>query len=743
MKRNVLVKQHDATDCGAACLSMVCFRYGKELSITKLRDILGTDIKGTTLAGLEKACNQLGFLSKAIRVDKESFKSKFTLPAIAHLITEEGLSHFVVLRKIKKDNVWYSDPAKGNKKASIEDFFQNFDGVMLLLAPNEYFFTSKEKHKGVYSRYSKLLLAQKKLFIYAIITSFILTGLGIISSLFNKFLMDEILPYSLKKELLIYILVFGLVALTQTGIGFIRTHMLLYLSQKIDIPLVLGYFKHVFSLPMKFFSTRKTGDILTRFSDSFTIKNVLSGIYLTIIIDVVMAIASAIILYVMNAKLFVVIVALTLISAALIYIFKRPYKKINIEQMEQSSRLNSTIIESLKGIETIKGNANEERIMEKIERDYIKSVRIGFKEGFLSNIQGSISSIVSTGGNLVLMYIGAFQVINGNITLGTLLAFTSLSGFFMEPIGRLIGLQLQIQEAGISMKRISEILDVEEEQENDDEGINIENIKGDIVFDNVTFRYGYCSPVLKNISLTIPKGKKVALVGGSGSGKTTLSKLLLRFFDAEEGTITIDGTEINSFNIQSLRRSIGYVPQNIELFSGSIIDNLRVGNPYAKQDDIENICKITGCDEFINKMPARYQSFLEEAGGGLSGGERQRLALARALIKNTDFLIFDEATSNLDFFSESKIYNTIFNTLNDKTMLIIAHRLSTIRDCDIIYVLDDGKIVEGGTHDELLSNNKIYTKLWESQVGTSKPKNQIEEEIEIVEENDEDTYTYN
>lgn len=743
-KKRIMVKQHDATDCGAACLSMVCFNYGKELSITKLRDILGTDIKGTTLAGLERACSQLCFLSKSLRVDKESFKSKFSLPAIAHLITEEGLSHFVVVRKIKKDKVWFSDPAKGNKKSSINDFFKSFDGVLLLLVPNEEFFKSKEKRKSVYSRYSKLLLAQKKLFVYAIITSFILTGLGIVSSLFNKFLMDEILPYSLKKELLIYIIAFGLIALTQTGVGFIRSHMLLYLSQKIDIPLVLGYFKHVFKLPMKFFSTRKTGDILTRFSDSFTIKNVLSGIYLTIIIDVVMAIASAIILYMMNAQLFAVIIVLTLISAALIYIFKRPYKKINLEQMEQSARLNSSIIESLKGIETIKGNANEERTMEKIEHDYIKSVRIVFKEGFLSNIQGSISSIISTGGNLVLMYIGAMQVMNGNITLGTLLAFTSLSGFFMDPIGRLIGLQLQIQEAGISMKRISEILDVEEEQENTDDGVSVEKLEGDIVFNNVTFRYGYRSPVLKNISMTIPKGKKVALVGGSGSGKTTISKLLLRFFDAEDGTITVNETEINSFNIQSLRRSIGYVPQNIELFSGSIIDNLRVGNPYAKQEDIENICKITGCDEFINKMPARYQSFLEEAGGGLSGGEKQRLALARALLKKSDFIILDEATSNLDFISESKIYDAIFNKLNDKTMLIIAHRLSTIRNCDIIYVLDNGKIVETGTHQQLLNNNSIYTNLWESQVGkTTTNKQEDTTKTDVVIEDDEDTYTYN
>ncbi len=277
----------------------------------------------------------------------------------------------------------------------------------------------------------KLILAQKKLFIYAIIASLLLTVFGIISSLFNKFFMDEILPYHLEKELLIYVIAFGLLGLTQAAVGFIRSHMLLYLSQKIDIPLVLGYFNHIFNLPVRFFATRKVGDILTRFSDSFTIKNVLTSIYLTIIIDVVMTVASGVILYVMNKSLFAVIVVITFISAILIYIFKRPYKKINYEQMEQSAQLNSTIIESLRGIEAVKGNANEEQTMEYIEKDYIKNLRVNFHQGFLSNIQGSINGVISTMGNLVLMYIGALQVMEGNITLGTLFAFTSLSGYFM------------------------------------------------------------------------------------------------------------------------------------------------------------------------------------------------------------------------------------------------------------------------------------------------------------------------
>ncbi|MGL5152994.1 MAG: peptidase domain-containing ABC transporter [Clostridium sp.] len=517
-----LVKQHDATDCAAACLATISMYYKKEITITKLRDILGTDIKGTTLKGLEDGANKLGFTTKAIRVDKEAFKTEFTLPCIAHTITKEGLSHFVVIHKIKKEKVIVLNPARGEEKLEIDEFFKEFDGVLLLLVPNEEFKIEKGKTSGMLSKFIGLLLPQKKLFIYSIVASVILTILGIASSFFNKFLMDEILPYNLKNQLNVFIIAFLILGFTQILLGAIRSHMLLYLSQKIDIPLLLGYFKHVYKLPMNFFSTRKVGDILTRFSDAFTIKNILTSVSLSLIMDIFLAVVSAIILYIMNVKLFIVILILTLTSAVLIYAFKEPYKKINIKQMEAGAKLNSHIIESLKGIETIKVMAAEEKSIEKLENQYIENLKIAFNEGVLSNIQGSISGGVSTIGNLVLMYIGARQVMDGSITLGSLMAFTSLSGYFMEPIGRLISLQLSIQEASISLKRLSEIYEVEKEQDEEAIKIDIKEVNGDIKLKDITFRYGSRSPVLKNISLDIPEGKKVALVG-AWYGKSTLA----------------------------------------------------------------------------------------------------------------------------------------------------------------------------------------------------------------------------
>lgn len=472
--------------------------------------------------------------------------------------------------------------------------------------------------------------------------------------------------------------------------------------------------------------------------------------------DIVLATVSASILYVMNQKLFVVILVLTIVSAALIYIFKGPYKKINLEQMEAGARLNSQIIESLKGIETIKVHAAEENSIEKLELEYIRNLKIAFKEGVLSNIQGSISGAVSSVGNLILMYIGAMMIMKGDITLGSLMAFSTLSGYFMDPIGRLIGLQLSIQEASISLKRISEIYEVEKEQdETEVEKIKLEKIDGDIELNNITFRYGSRSPVLNDVSIKIPKGKKVALVGESGSGKTTISKLLLKYYTPEEGKINVNDYNIEELDLYNLRENIAYVPQNVELFSGSIKENITLGKTNASYEEIKSACENAGCREFIEKLPGKYGTFLEEAGGGLSGGEKQRIALARALIKKPSFLILDEATSNLDFISEAKIFDTLFKKGRNITMLMIAHRLSTIRSCDIIYVMDKGKIVEEGNHESLLKKKGYYYKLYVSQVGSLEErdnlfindstyeineKNAISHE-EIIEEGEE--YEYN
>lgn len=585
-------------------------------------------------------------------------------------------------------------------------------------------------------------IPQKKLFIFAILASLMMTIFGIISLLFNKIIMDEVLPNGLDKLLVSSLIIFSVIGVTQIFIEFLRSWIMLYLSQRIDIPLMLGYFKHIYSLPMKFFATRKTGDIITRFSDAFTIKDIFTNIALTLIMDVFMAVITGIILFNMNSKLFAIIVLLTLMSILLVLIFKQPYKKINQEQMQQESILNSQIIEGLEAIEMIKGNAIEEREVDCIEREYIRSLRIAFKEGWLSNIQKTVSSIISNIGNLFIMYFGIKQVLKGNISIGSLMAFMTLSGYFMEPVGNLVGLQLDIQEAQISMKRITEILDYDQEEVYAEKELTREcNLKGDIKIENISFRYSNRTPALEDVSFTIERGKKTALVGSSGSGKSTIVKLLLKYYDIEKGKIKISEKDISEVSARYLRENISLVPQNIQLFSKSIYENIAMVKPNASKSDVARALVMADAQSFVKKQPMQAFTHLEEAGQGLSGGERQRLALARAFLKDSNLFILDESTSNLDFVTENTIFDTIYNKLSDKTMLIIAHRLSTIKNCDKIVVLDEGKVIEEGTHDELISIKGKYFELWQLQQGNKEfaKKNSVEETSALVDYN---TITY-
>ena len=775
--RYTYVRQHDTTDCAAACLAMVCLHYKKEITITRLRDMMGTDLKGTNLTGMEKAAQELGFSTAAVRVDRENFLSEFTTPCIAQVITDEGLAHFVTVFKkttIKddgerrrhmvrqeeerkkcadegkkfrcRDYVIIGDPAKELKKISLDEFYKNFTGVLLLMTPTSEFKTGKQKQGSMVKRFLDLLWPQKKLFFYAILSSVILTIIGIASSMYNKILMDEILPYGLKSLLVAVILVFSIVNVTSALISMVRQWVLIYLSIKVDIPLMLGYFGHVFKLPMKFFATRKTGEITTRYSDASTIKSVFTSIALSVVMDIVMACATGVILFRMNATLFSISIFTTLLSILLVFIFKQPFKRINEETMQQSAILNSQMIESLRGIETIKCNANEDTQLENLEKEYIKSLKISLRSSKISTTQGLISSFISTGFSMLTTYVGISQVLKGEMTLGGFMAFSTLSSYFTSPLSNLIGLQMQIQEASISMKRLGEIMDYPSETVGDEDRTDLDKVEGDIEFKDVTFRYGNRAPALDHISFTIPAGKKVALVGSSGSGKSTITKLLLKYYEPEDGEIDLNGVNLAEYTNDSVRRAISYVPQNVELFSKTIYDNIRVSRMDATMDEVKEAAKKADAHDFIRHLPLQYNTYLEEAGNGLSGGEKQRIALARAFLKDSNLYILDESTRNLDFATENLIFNMIYDQLADRSMLIVAHRLSTVRDCDLILVMDHGKIVERGTHDELLAKEGKYYELWNMQQGIyrskkAEPKQSVMQAV-VEEDDDGESITY-
>lgn len=725
-KKYYCVKQHDITDCGAACLATISKQYGFKTSISKIREVAGTDKQGTNAYGIIKAANQLGFTAKGVKGDKEAFFTDFPLPSIAHVIVDGSLLHYVVIHKITKKQVIIADPAEGIVKLTPEEFFgekaeegkppkYQWSGVLILMVPDDTFEKGDET-QGLFQRFFHLLKPQKRLILNIFLASLLITFLGILGSFYFKVLLDDILPAGLIKTL--HVLSIGVILLNlfKVLLGAIRSYLLMYLSQKLDIALLLGYYNHVLELPMNFFGSRKVGEIISRFNDASNVRDAISGATLTVMIDTLMALAGGIILYIQNSRMFLVTIVVMVLYFIIVFSFNKPYRKLNETQMEDNAQLTSYMIESLNGIQTVKAYNAENEVNRKTETKFVKLLKSVFKLSAVGNIQNSLVAFVELTGGIVILWVGAYNVIQGNLSVGQLITFNSLLGYFLDPVKNLINLQPQMQTAVVAGERLGEILDLEPEKtENEDRKLVMESLRGDISFDNITFRYGTRRPVLKDITMNITQGQKVALVGESGSGKTTLARLLLNLYTAEEGEILINDSNIKDINIESLRDKIAYIPQETFLFSGSIMDNLTLGLNDVSTEEVIDASKKASAHEFINELPLRYETRLEENGSNLSGGQRQRLAIARAILKKPDILILDEATSNLDTITERAISDTIAEYSKEITTIVIAHRLSTIKKCDRIFVMEDGKIIEKGSHDELLDMEGKYFELWSKQ----------------------------
>lgn len=537
---------------------------------------------------------------------------------------------------------------------------------------------------------------------------------GIVSSFYYKYIFDEVI--FAKASFSLATLSIGILAVTvvQSVVGTIRSILLSHFSYKTDLQLNFSYLAHIFKLPLSFFETRKSGEILSRLGDLDHIKQTLSGVVLSGVMDLLMLLVSGPILWHISSTLFSISLVTVLIASVVAAIFSKIYRRYYSKVMAENADVQSYLFESLNGVATVKALNAEDLVHDEYEKRKMKAVASSWQVNKYGITQGFISGIINGVSGILVFWLGSSFIINGTLSFGTLITFNALLGYFTGPLFRLVNMQNDIQESLVAAERVGEILELEREQNEDMKYLVPPAVSGHIELNDITFRYGSRLPVYEHLSLEIKPGSWTAIVGPSGCGKTTLVKLLLKFYTPEQGRILLDGTDVRDIDTRYLRSKIGYVPQDIFLFSGTVAENIALHHPETPFDEIMAAAKKAGAHDFIDKLPNRYQTVLGEHGGGLSGGERQRIALARALLGNPGFLILDEATSNLDTMSEMAIHNVIKQLRNEHmSVIIIAHRLTTVMNCDTIFVMENGKLVQQGTHLGLLKEDGLYKKMWE------------------------------
>lgn len=723
-----IVKQHDEKDCGAACLSMIARYYGLKLSIVKCRELIRVDNDGANLFGLIQGAQEIGLSANALEgtfdeLSEELGTNNIAFPFVARIISEEMFEHYVVVYKITSKKVIVGDPAKGKVSYPVELFKEIWTGHIVTFSVTDRF-KKGDTTKGSMKKFINLITSQKKLIALVVVISLFISAVSLIGSMVFEYIVNNVLYagnnnsgstqilsllFSNIDSLCISIII---LYLFQGAVQILRSYLLSIMSKRIDIPLTMNFYKHLIHLPIGFFGTRKSGEILSRFSDTTSIREAISSTVLTLIIDSIMALFFGIYLCYISVPLFLIALTMMICYTTIVYAFKKPIKQINQNTMESNAQMTSYLKESIDGVETIKAFRNEDTVYNKAKNTFEKMLSVFVKGTVTFSIKDALISSVASIGVVVLLWVGNGLCNAGTIALGSMVTFYVVLNYFLSPLQNLIELQPTIQTAIVAAERLNDILEVQAEK--DDISSSTAELTGDIEFDKITFRYGYREAIINNLSTQIASGSKVAIVGESGSGKTTLMKLLMAFYTPESGSIRIGGRNLADFNPNSIRDKISYVSQNVFFFSDTIKSNLIMGNSSISDEEVKNACKLAMADEFIEGLPMGYDTILSENASNLSGGQRQRLAIARALLKKPEIMILDEATSNLDTVTEKSIKSTIFNVTKGITTFIIAHRLSTIKNCDLILVMENGKIVESGSHDELMSMNGAYKSYWES-----------------------------
>jgi len=718
---SIKVKQRDITDCGAACLASVASHFKLEMPVARIRQIAGTDTKGTNVLGMIKAAEQLGFSAKGVKGNQDALH-KIPLPGIAHIIVERNkiqLHHYVVLYKVIDKEVTYMDPADGIlHKVKMEDFIKQWTGVLVILMPNDDFISGNRKVSN-FKRFIFLLAPHKSTLLQSLTGAIFYTILGLATSVYIQKITDNVLPTGNTNLLNLLSVGMVIILLFQLLLGVNQSVFILKTGQKIDTRLILGYYKHLLKLPQQFFDTVRVGEIVSRINDAVKIRSFINEVSISLTVNVFIVLFSFILMFIYSWKLALIMLVVVPLYGMVYFVTNKLNKKQERKLMENSADLESQLVESLNSVKTIKQFGIEDFSNVKTEIKFIGLLKTVFKSGKNSLFSTYSSDAISKLFTIILLWVGSVFVIENEITPGELMSFYAIIGYFMSPIASIIGANKSIQNALIAADRLFEIMDLERESTENKIDLKSDNI-GDVKFENISFSYGTRKEVFRDFTLTIPYGKITAIIGESGSGKTTLASLIQKLYPVNSGKITINNLDINYFTYESLRSKISSVPQQLNLFAGNIIENIALGDLEPDMESIMKIFQELGLIAFIEKLPGGLATQVGENGAALSGGEKQRLAIARALYKKPDILIFDEATSSLDSDSEQYVKRVINDLKNHgKTILIIAHRLSTVIDADKIVILENGQLIEEGTHQTLYKNGTRYIEMWHKQLPQS------------------------
>jgi ATP-binding cassette subfamily B protein len=705
--------QHDQTDCGAACLAMAGRYHGIRLSVGQLRETANVGREGCKMLSLALAAESVGFNARAVRTDYGHL-ANLNLPAIAHW---KG-NHYVVVYEARDDKVVVGDPAVGVLTLGRAEFEAGWAGRLLLLTATPRL-ESQEPRRNTLQRFLPFLTPFRLLLFEVLLASLLLEVLRLASPIFTQVVVDRVLVHQNVNMLNVMLVGMLFVGTFQIAATFLRQYLLQNIGQRLGLLLSADLFRQVLRLPMRFFHSRKVGDFLVRFQDNQRIKEMLTGRAITTLLDMLMIVTSVSLMMYYSVRLTLVALVAFPLYIGLALAFTPRLRRANRLTFEKKTQAESTLVEAIKSIGALKDACAEVPTRWKYEDLVVQQTNMEHRSRHISLLLEGLFRSVQILAALFLLWYGAHLVIRRELTVGQLMAFNALVAMLAVPILGMVQLRFDLQTLELSLERLNDLYDAPAEQDTQRSALPLPRLKGHIRFDNVSFRY---SPedrnILCNINLEVRPGQRVALVGRSGAGKTTLAMLLQRFYLPTEGKITVDGFDISAVDVRSLREQVGVVAQESTIFSGTIRENIALAVPDAPLEKVIEAARQADAHDFSMSFPMGYDTVVGERGVRLSGGQRQRVAIARALLKAPRLLILDEATGALDYESERAIQQHLQRLMHDRTTLIIAHRLSTVQGADLIVVLDNGQVVEQGTHVELQARRGLYYYLTTQQIGS-------------------------